>query len=236
MPRRHFRVLVVPLLVVLSALPAAAQFTPNLVDASASCSGGTVTASVRVTAGAGIDADWQGWVLARSTVGTCSEWVTVSPVQALPDSGLSVTVEVTDLVEEDRAYRYGVRIVTADGAIIDPPADVFFWPEISVAYVTCGVAPLVRGRLQDLGFAVFVERCPGACWAPVAILDWDQVEPYENLVGTDLVFEIFGGEVVCGGIEGCGLDVVTDINNRVLCDDPVAVQRRDWSAVKSIFR
>ncbi len=216
----------------LLALPAAAQFEPNLVWASASCSGGSVTATGGMSAAAGIDAGWQGWVVARTTIGTCTDWVAVSPVQAVPDSGMSAEVEVTDVVDEGQAYRYGVCVVTAGGEVVDAPASVFFWPEYHHAYVACGEAPMVRGRLQDIGYAVMVERCPGACWAPVAILGWDQIAPYESLVGTDVVFELFG-EVGCLG--ECGMEV-EDITIRMLCDDPVAVQRWDWSTVKATFR
>lgn len=218
----------------LLALPAVAQWQANSLSASASCSGDHVTVQASISAGAGIVTDWQGWVVARTTVGHCSEWVTVSTVQALPDSGQSAAVEVTDVVTPDQSYRYGIRMVTADGGVIDAPESVFFWPEIHFGYVTCGDAPMMRGRLRDEGWAILVDLCPGACWAPISVLDLDDIEPYGGLVGTDLVFEL-SGEVVCGGIEGCGLDV-DDIRILVLCDDPVATEAHDWSTIKSMFR
>ncbi len=233
MSGRSVRALLILLITPLLAMPAMAQFEPNQVWAEAACSGGAVTVSGGMGAAAGIDADWQGWVIARTTIGTCTGWAAVSPVQAVPDSGLSAAVEVSDVVEPDQAYRYGICVVTAGGELVEPPASVFFWPEYHHAYVACGEAPMVRARLHDLGYAVMVERCPDACWAPVALLGWDQIAPYESLVGTDVIFEL-SGTVSCLG--ECGMEEVTDITIRMLCEDPVAVQRWDWSAVKATFR
>lgn len=230
---RNITILFTATCCLLLALPAVAQYQPNWLSASADCSGDHVTVQASISAGAGIDADWLGWVVARTTVGHCSEWVTVSTVQALPDSGQTNSVEVEDVVVPDQSYRYGIRMVAADGGIIDAPASVFFWPEIHFAYVACNGTPMMQGRLIDGGWAIFVDLCPGACWAPISILNPGDIEPYGGLVGTDLVFEL-SGEVICGGIEGCGLDV-DGIRILAACDDPVVSEARDWSTIKAMF-
>jgi len=235
MTRRLQLFLLTTLASLLLALSALAQDIPNTLSVSASCSGDQVTVHAVVNAHAGINTDWQGWVVARTTVGHCSEWVTISTVQALPDSGQSAAVEVTDVVTPDQSYRYGIRVVTADGEVVAAPASVFFSPDMHFDYVTCGTAPLIRGWLEDGGWAVYITPCPGACWAPIWAINPDEIAPYGGLVGTDLVFELFGEVFGCDGIEGCSM-IVHDIQIRALCDDPVAVQKRDWSTIKSMFR
>jgi hypothetical protein len=181
----------------------------------------------------GFPDDWEGWVLARTTVGTCTAWEVFTPVFAFPDSGSSTQAIVTDLVDNDQSLQYRVMIATSSGEYIAPPENIFFYDSTFLAFVTCGVAPITRATISDIGWGWWVYVCPGRCWAGATYID-NLPPEYQGYADTGQVLDFYGS-VLCGMIEGCSL-TVTHAEPVPGCSDPVSVQSSTWTAVKARFR
>ena len=88
------------------------------------------------------------------------------------------------------------------------------------------------GTHQDLGF-LFVIPCPGTCYSSVYLQGpvADQLRPY---AGTNAVFRFWGDNIICGGVEGCSMNVDHWEQAEDCGVTPTA--STSWGKLKTIYR
>jgi hypothetical protein len=102
----------------------------------------------------------------------------------------------------------------------------------AVAVVACPAnqAAVVRGRLEDAGWAMFIIPCPGTCSAVSYTSDQlDALRPYAQ-AGTTLRLY---GKVSCVSVEGCALS----LDHFEVADcGPVPTLSKSWGGLKARYR
>lgn len=90
-------------------------------------------------------------------------------------------------------------------------------------------APIAVGVIEDWGWALYVNPCPGTC--PGGYFEQGPVDELRPYAGTGTAFRLFG-TIGCGTTEGCALNV--DRWEITSCVTPTVP--RTWGALKTIYR
>lgn len=125
-------------------------------------------------------------------------------------------------------YEYWVQPVDANHQPVYPccgfcaPCNVF-------ASSPASSAPVAVGVLEDWGWALYVNPCPGTC--PGGYFEQGPIDELRPYAGTGTAFRFFG-TIGCGTTEGCVLTV--DRYEITTCVTPTATQ--SWGRLKTIYR
>jgi len=193
-----------------------------------------VTWATREPPGPNLYPDWIGYDVFRRGPTECSGWESFVRVNAeiIPrEVGLTHTRHFGEQVPATgTTFEYWVRAVDANREFtfvccgLCLPCNVFEnCPPLS--------APITTGTLEDWGWTLAINPCPGSCdpggylAEPTVV---DQLRPY---VGTSATFRFFG-TIRCGTVEGCSLSV--DHWEFTTCVTPVAAS--SWGWLKTTYR
>ena len=228
--RHLFRSVTLLLIVAAGWLAAAhAQTIPTHAYLRAQCEG----TGMRVTLTAhdlGEHPEIVGFHIDRRTLGSC-EIVRITPVPLARVAGTDFTVGTLDsTADPSLAHDYRLVGVDAQGQEIDPYL-LYQFPNSSLSDTgSCSdSAPIAHGRLEDLGWALFVYRCPGGCYWEMLLDKFP--ESLRDLAGTGTPVLVYG-TLVCGTVEGC----LGRVTNFSITPYAVGVETRTWSSTKALYR
>ena len=223
---RLLALLLAPALLVL--LGCAESRADGLLSPSAECSGNSIVVSwFYAESTPVVSPEWVGIDVYRSSSDPCTAPVRINsemlPRPANNGSGQFVDVPPSLMT----AYTYSIVPVDQNRQQVN----VLNCDCNGVAVAACPVpqAAVVRGTLQDVGWAMFIQPCPGIC-SPVTFTSdqLDALRPYAQ-AGTPLGLY---GKVSCG-FEGCSVALdhfeVADCN-------PVPTLPKTWGGVKAHYR
>jgi hypothetical protein len=200
----------------------------GLLSPSAECSGNSIVVSwFYAESTPVVFPDWVGIDIYRSSSDPCTAPVRINsdmlPRPANNGSGQFVDVTPSPLT----AYTYSIVPVDQNRQQVN----VLNCDCNGVAVAACPSqqAAVVRGTLQDVGWAMFVTPCPGIC-SPISFVTdhLDELRPYAQ-AGTPLSLY---GKVFCG-FEGCSVSL--DHFEVAECG-PVPTLPKTWGGVKARYR
>jgi hypothetical protein len=214
--------------IVASLAPAAhAQFINDL-HLYASCSHDSFNVLLSVEDG-GLRPDLVGYDVFRRPLGPCTvpNRITETPLARFPGSYFSHELRDGD-VALHTAYEYEVVGVDANRQPVSLYG-VYNPGVVTIAYASCGPAPIAHGMLVDSDGRPYLEPCASSCYVEGFVEDLPaELLPY---VGSGVAL-LLTGELMCGTVEACHLHVTAATEQ----DCTVAVQPRTWTHVKSTYR
>jgi hypothetical protein len=210
----------------------------GVLTASATCAGGTgITFSWSFYEDPALPtghAEWVGYDVRRRSISPCSPFIRVSahPYPRTPGATENFTyTEVPPI--SGRTYEYQVVLVDANRQEISPgllACECYArngWascPEFS--------APLTQGTLEDWGWALHVQPCPGTCY-DAFYFEGPLVAELRPYAGTGVPVRLYGSGF-CGTVEGCAMNVAY-YDFLSPCGSTPAL-RSSWGRVKAIYR
>jgi hypothetical protein len=171
-----------------------------------------------------------GFHIDRRTIGSC-DVVRITPVPLARVAGTDFTLIALDSTADPTlAHDYRLVGIDAQGQEVDPYR-LYQVPnsQLSDASSCSDSAPITHGRVEDLGWALVVFRCPGGCFGNL-ILDEFPVS-LRDLAGTGTPVLVFG-TLGCGSVEGC----LGQVTNYSITPCEVGVEPRTWSSTKALYR
>jgi len=185
--------------------------------------------------------EWVGYDIYRRTFPNCGEWIGVrvnEEVLLRPPQGIHELTYV-DTPANPGTHQYSVVFVDAERHPILLPSCYFcelgFGYHGALGYASCpaGQFPATIGRLEDWGWALYVQGCRDAgCWPSAYFSDekWEaELRPY---AGTDTVIRFYGS-LECCSVEGTVMQI--DRWEFAACG-PTPTARSSWGQVKAIYR
>jgi len=175
---------------------------------------------------------WVGYDVLRRAAGAC-EWASFVRVndEIIPRQvGQTHTRHFGELAPATATlYEYWVQPVDANRQAVYPCCG-FCAPCNAVSSCPALSAPVAVGTLEDWGWTLAVNSCPGTCYPAHYIGDGpiDELRPY---AGTGTTFRFFG-TVRCGTTEGCSVSI--DRWEFASCVTPVAAP--SWGRLKTLYR
>lgn len=183
-----------------------------------------------------LDPLWTGYDVYRRSMADCGAWVRVNDVPYPRTMGASESFTHVDAPPPSQPWEYRVMLVTDDRQQAPYPSfeawDMGSWAN---TYAGCpeALVPVTRGMLQDGGWTIYLNGCPGSCYPSVYITDdygaMTDLRPY---VGSEV--RIFG-RIGCGSIEGCFLANL-DHFEFAPCSAPTGVRPDSWGQLKVRYR
>jgi hypothetical protein len=174
--------------------------------------------------------EFVGYDVMRRVIPGCEEYVRANE-EIIPRVFGTTTHYFQELsVAPGAVVKYQIRAVDADRQQVFIPG--FCFSLSCETHLVCPPlsAPITIGRLEQIGSFVYVIPCPGTCY-PSPYLDPETAAGLAPYVGTSATFRFFGN-VVCGGIEGCGIGVDSwEPATCVTTTKPVS-----WGRLKTIYR
>jgi hypothetical protein len=176
--------------------------------------------------------NWVGYDIYRRRSTPCGDPFVRVNDQIIPRNvGMTHTHYFGDLLPATATlFEYWVRPVDADrqqyfvGGGFCIPCNTFqICPQSS--------APITIGTIDDWGWAVFVNPCPGSCYPGAYVSDQAIADALRPYAGSNTVFRFYG-TLGCGTIEGCALNV--ESYGPTTCVVPAA--SRSWGSLKTLYR
>src|SRR5262245_1531051 len=223
------RLIVIASFVLLAALAPAAH-AQQYVSAYAACSPTDSTYAIWLAGDPDSTAypNWVGYDVMRRVHPGCDDYV-VANAQIIPRVQGYETFYFQELnPAPGQEVEYRIRPVDSSHQQVFIPG--FCAP--CDGYTACPAlsVPITVGTLFQAGGFVFVSPCPGTCY-PSAYLDPNTAAALAPYVGTSTSFNFYG-QIGCGGVEGCGLQV--DHWQQTTC--VTANKTASWGRLKTIYR
>jgi hypothetical protein len=177
-----------------------------------------------------LPSEWVGWVIERTTNGVCESRIRIGNPAAFPEGQATIQI-VDELAVDGLGYRYHIRAVDTDG-ILRYLGSSFSWPGYyQIAYSSCGLAPVARGQLTDLGWTTGIEPCDQGCWFYLAFIS-ELPAALQQYVGTSTEVLLFGE--IEDEFEGAYVNQI--YSWFVLEDCAVPTDTGSWGVLKSRYR